>query len=435
MKQLVAGLFLCLTAGLFTVLPVNGESGGEKDKTEMVAQLYSTAAVLMDADTGRVLYGKNADSRLPMASTTKIMTCILALELSDLQETVTVSAYAAGQPKVHLGLKAWESYQMKDLLYSLMLESHNDSAVAIAEHIGRKLLEEQGESTEDSSSRELVAAFAEKMNEKARQLGCEQTWFITPNGLDAEETVEENGKQVLRSHSTTAAELARIFTYCIRESPRSDDFLRITREPNYCFTANHRTFSLTNHNAFLQQMEGALSGKTGFTGKAGYCYVGALERDGKTFVVALLACGWPNHKTWKWKDTRKLMLYGLDHYEYRYVDASTVEKTKLLPIPVLKGQTDRIGETAYVPLRVRYPVGEWKEKILLAEEEEILVGCVVSGHLTAPVLEGTKVGRMQVIVGEEVLYETAIETAESIPRIDLKWCLSKVRDRYLLTPQ
>ena len=136
MKQLVAGLFLCLMVELIAVGEVRGETGGENAKEKAVAQLYSTAAVLMDADTGRVLYGKNADVSLPMASTTKIMTCILALELADPEETVTVSAYAAGQPKVHLGLKAWESYRMEDLLYSLMLESHNDSAVAIAEQIG-----------------------------------------------------------------------------------------------------------------------------------------------------------------------------------------------------------------------------------------------------------------------------------------------------------
>ena len=432
MKQLVAGLFLCLMVELIAVGEVRGENGGENAKEKAVAQLYSTAAVLMDADTGRVLYGKNAEVSLPMASTTKIMTCILALELADPEETVTVSAYATGQPKVHLGLKAWESYRMEDLLYSLMLESHNDSAVAIAEHIGKKLMEESGETTEEKTSREFVAAFADRMNEKARQLHCEQTYFITPNGLDAEERVEENGEVILRSHSTTAAELARIFAYCIRESPKSDDFLKITREPNYCFTANNRTFSLTNHNAFLQMMEGALSGKTGFTGKAGYCYVGALERDGKTFVVALLACGWPNHKTWKWKDTRELMNYGLDHYEYRDVDSDTVAKTKLLPIPVILGQTDRLGETAYVPVRVVFPVSEWREKILLSEEEEIRVSCTVSSHLTAPVPAGTKVGMMQVTVGEDVLFETDIETTASILRIDFEWCLSKIWNSFLL---
>ena len=179
-------------------------------------------------------------------------------------------------------------------------------------------------------------------------------------------------------------------------------------------------------------MEGALSGKTGFTGKAGYCYVGALERDGKTFVVALLACGWPNHKTWKWKDTRELMNYGLDHYEYRDVDSDTVTKTKLLPIPVILGQTDRLGETAYVPVRVVFPVSEWREKILLSEEEEIRVSCTVSSHLTAPVPAGTKVGMMQVTVGEDVLFETDIETTASILRIDFEWCLSKIWNSFLL---
>lgn len=430
MKQLVAGLFFCLMAGFMMAIPVQGET--KEESTKQLAQLYSTAAVLMDADTGRVLYGKNADLKLPMASTTKIMTCILALELADLQEMVSVSAYAARQPKVHLGMKAWETYRMEELLYSLMLESHNDSAVAIAEHIGKKMLIQQGEPIDEKSSMDFVAAFAEKMNEKARELGCTQTCFLTPNGLDAEERVEENGEMILRSHGTTAAELARMFTYCIRESEQSETFLRITREPNYTFTANKRSFHLSNHNAFLTQMQGALSGKTGFTGKAGYCYVGALERDEKTFVVALLACGWPNHKTWKWKDTRNLMNYGLDHYEYREVDGESVAKTKVLPIPVLYGQTDKIGKTAFVPVQVKTPVNEWKKKILLAEEEEVRVDCVVSGHLTAPVRKGTRVGYMQVAVGEEILFETPIETTGTIPRIDFTWCFGKIWEMYLL---
>ena len=98
--------------------------------------LYARGAVLMDADSGRVLYGKEADVALPMASTTKIMTCILALERGNLEDEVEVSSYAASQPQVHLGMGKGESFYLRDLLFSLMLESHNDSAVAIAEHIG-----------------------------------------------------------------------------------------------------------------------------------------------------------------------------------------------------------------------------------------------------------------------------------------------------------
>ena len=124
----------------------------------------------------------------PMASTTKIMTCILALENADEEEIVGISDDAASQPQVRLGVRKDENYYLKDLLYSLMLESHNDSAVAIAEHVAGS-----------------VEAFAEMMNRKALDLGCKDTHFVTPNGLDAR---DEEGV-----HSTTARDLAVIMKY------------------------------------------------------------------------------------------------------------------------------------------------------------------------------------------------------------------------------
>ncbi|MDE6214339.1 MAG: serine hydrolase, partial [Lachnospiraceae bacterium] len=159
----------------------------EEAKTTDELQLYAQAAVLMDAESGRVLYGKNAKEVLPMASTTKIMTCILALEYGNPDEIVEASSYAASMPKVKLYVKPGEKYRLKDLLYSLMLESHNDSAVVIAEAVGGS-----------------VEGFAAMMNQKARDIGCYDTYFITPNGLDA--VVNATG----RTHSTTAADLARI---------------------------------------------------------------------------------------------------------------------------------------------------------------------------------------------------------------------------------
>ena len=143
------------------------------------------------------------------------------------------------------------------------------------------------------------------MNEKAAGLGCGDTYFITPNGLDGVKT-DEQGKEHI--HSTTASDLARIMRYCVTESPAKDEFLKITQTQNHYFTdmAGKRSFNCYNHNAFLTMMEGVLSGKTGFTGGAGYSYVGAMENQGRTYVIALLGCGWPPHKTYKWSDARKL---------------------------------------------------------------------------------------------------------------------------------
>lgn len=350
MKKITRGFFCTLFLLLCAVLPVRGEE----------LELYATAAVLMDADSGRVLYGKNEDAVMAMASTTKIMTCIVVLETVSQDDILTVSAYAASMPKVKLYIQKGEQYTVRDLLHSLMLESHNDSAVALAEYVGKRFLpsELQEKDTADYTAEEskmAMAAFAARMNQKAAELGCENTWFITPNGLDATEIiVQEDGSTIQKEHCTTARELARILSYCIRESPCRDAFLEITRTGSYSFSSNGRSFSCNNHNAFLSMMEGALTGKTGFTNKAGYCYVGALERDGRTFVVALLACGWPNNKTYKWSDTRKLMRYGMDNYFYRsFLDEGIAFNESLLkPIPVQNGQTDRLGTEAFVAVRL-----------------------------------------------------------------------------------
>ena len=157
------------------------------------SELYAKSAVLMDADSGRILYEKNGHEAMANASTTKILTCIVALENCDPASVVTVSKNAASQPKVHLGMHEGQQFYLRDLLYGLMLESYNDCAVAIAEFAA-------GE----------VQGFAALMNAKAEELGCEDSYFITPNGLDA--------KDDAGFHHTTAADLAKIMKYCIKES-------------------------------------------------------------------------------------------------------------------------------------------------------------------------------------------------------------------------
>lgn len=129
--------------------------------------LYAKSAVLTDADTGRILYGKEANSPMSNASTTKIMTCLLAIESGKTGDSVTFSEYACSMPKVRLGCSVGTQFLLEDLLYSLMLESHNDTAVAIAEYVAGS-----------------VQHFAVQMNERAAELGCLDTHFVTPNGLE-----------------------------------------------------------------------------------------------------------------------------------------------------------------------------------------------------------------------------------------------------------
>lgn len=391
--------------------------------------LYARAAVLMDADSGRVLYEKNGYEQMPMASTTKIMTCIVTLEQANQEELVTVSDYAASMPKVHLGMRSGEQYVLNDLLYSLMLESHNDTAVAIAEHVAGS-----------------VEAFAEMMNEKAKEIGCEHTYYITPNGLDATDT---------NVHSMTAADLARVMAYCIKGSPKSEEFRMITRRADYNFnnkitkedgtvTNGNRSFSCHNHNSFLGMMEGALSGKTGFTNDAGYCYVGALERDNRTYTVALLACGWPNNKSYKWSDTKKLMNYGLENFCYQSFDEIRIDEEELKPIAVINGQTDRIGGAAYASVELQeqenvndsdgadtHPKTE--DGLLLRLDEEISVIYGVVKETGAPVHKGEKVGSIKYMIGENVWREEDVILTGSVKAIDFEWCAKAVLRFFLFS--
>lgn len=360
-----------------------------EDETDL--KLYARSAILIDAVSGRILYEENGYAVMPMASTTKIMTCILALESGRLEEYVTVSEHAQGQPKVRLGIKAGESYKLKDLLYSLMLESHNDTAVAIAEFIGGS-----------------VEGFADMMNAKAKELGCENTYFITPNGLDA--TVD--GKQ----HSSTAYDMALIAAYALE----NEKFCEIIATDSHSFMEESGTkqYTVYNKDAFLNMYEGAIGVKTGFTNGAGYCFVGAVEQGEARFVSVVLACGWPPNKTWKWADTKTLMNYGMQNFSYETY----------------------IGENQYGPLVVRDGVVEsvglniQREEIglLIREDEFVTAEYELMPCLNAPVEQGQIVGYERYVLGDEILAEFPIMTAENVDRITFVFCFGEIVKKFLI---
>ncbi len=375
-------LVCILTVLLMMEISIRAQAEGTPEN------LYARSAVLMDADTGRILFGKNDNEVMPMASTTKIMTLLVTLEHADLDEIVEVSARAASMPDVQLHIREGERYRLQDLCYSLMLESHNDSAVAIAEHVGG-----------------TVEGFAAMMNQKAKHLGCYHTYFITPNGLDAE---DEHGK-----HSTTARDLARIMRCCIK----NETFLSVTREPSWTFTDmdGNRSFTVQNKNAFLQMMEGALTGKTGFTNEAGYCYVGALERGEKRLITVVLACGWPNHKTWKWMDTKALMNYGLEDYHKETVGS---DRMALEPLSVMDGQKEKVEILTDAAL----------EDFLLKEDDEFTMEVLVPDVLKAPVQAGELVGSVAYYINGQIVDLFPVYTASEVKKIDLEWRLRQVID-------
>ena len=365
--------------------------------------LYARSAVLMDADSGRILFEKNGEERLANASTTKILTCILALEKGEPEETVTFSEEAVRQPEVHLGASKGEIFYLEDLLYSLMLESHNDTAVAVAEAISGS-----------------TAAIAEEMNQKAKEIGCTETHFVSPNGLDWE---DEDGP-----HETTAGDLARLLRYCIHQSPKKEEFLKITRtgEKSFSNLSGTRTYSCTNHNAFLSMMDGALTGKTGFTGKAGYCYTGALSDGDRTFIIALLACGWPNNKTYKWSDARALFSYGLSAYRYDRIELPEGFGAVSVKEGDLPGQA--IDGKAEVALLL---AGEKEFRLLLSGQDEVKWKVTLPKILEAPVVEGEQEGEAVLLLNGETIASCPVIAGKTVEKKDFTWCFLKIFEQYL----
>lgn len=349
------------------------ETGQQEEKEKL--SLNARAAVLMDADSGRILYGKNETMAFPMASTTKIMTLIVALEHNEPDQIVMASAGASAMPEVRLGVHEGERYRMEDLYYAMMLESFNDAAMMIAE------------GTVGS-----VENFAELMNEKAISLGCTQTYFITPNGLDA---ADEKGV-----HSSTAEDMAKIMRYAID----NEDFLKITQTADYSFTDcdRKRSFEVHNKNVLLTMMDGVLSGKTGYTADAGYCYVCAVKKDDRTFIAALLGSGWPPHKGYKWSDVQTLLDYGDKNYRYQTIDIS-------------KGVPDRQvhvmnGEQDFATVRAK----QTNYRFLLSSKDKVHVESVLPGQLEAPVEAGQPVGSIQVFVNGDLTAENDYVTINKI---------------------
>ena len=220
----------------------------------------ATAAILVDADSGRVLYEQNADARMLIASTTKIMTALVAIREGSLSDVVTVKREATLTEGSSMYLKEGEQLTLETLLYGLMLCSGNDAAVAIADHVGGS-----------------QKGFVKLMNETARELGMEATSFANPNGLDAED------------HYSTARDMAKLACAALR----NETLLRIASTQSV--TIGGRT--MTNHNKLLSRVEGCVGLKTGYTRAAGRTLVSCAERDGVRLVAVTLQDGddWNDH--------------------------------------------------------------------------------------------------------------------------------------------
>lgn len=355
--------------------------------------LYATYCSVIDSKTGRVLYEKNGDEQVPMASTTKILTCILILEYGNRKDYAQTSQYAASMPKVHMGAKYEEYYLVEDLLYALMLESYNDAAVILAEYLcGDKYV------------------FAELMNEKALEIGCEKFNFITANGLD-----DRNDQGC---HSISATDLAKIMAYCTTLSPQKEEFIKITRTGSHTvyayekkgeeYVKNGRQKGCVNRNALLSMPE-IICGKTGFTNDAGYCYVGQMEVNGRQISFSVLACGWPNNRSYKWSDSKKIIKYVKENFSERVVSYPKIEKNDF---PFIYGEKKIIGKSGKKYLLIDRECDG--NTFFLCNDDEIKYILEIDKIVTAPVCEGQIVGELQVYINEELVDVVMIYSTREI---------------------
>lgn len=239
----------------------------------------------MDAATGRILYQKEADLRLPPASTTKVVTAILALESGrNLKESLAVSRDATRVPASKLYLRPGQSLTIEELLYSIMLASANDASMVLAEGIGGS-----------------VQRFTDLMSRKAHEIGAKNSHFTNPHGLTAPD------------HYSTARDIAVLFRYAMKSSTFREivqtKFSSVRTTAVVRRKVVPRRISVRNHNRLLWNYDGALGGKTGYTHAAQKCYVGAVQRNGRTIIVSILGA------RDLWGDTKRLLEFGFDNFE------------------------------------------------------------------------------------------------------------------------
>lgn len=331
-------------------------------RAEESVTISAAGAVLMDGDTGRVLWERDSHTPRLIASTTKLMTALVALESGhDLEEAVTILPEWAGVEGSSIYLRPGEELSLETLLYGLLLRSGNDAALAIAGHCGG-----------------TVEDFVARMNRKAEELGMKDTSFSNPNGLDDQD------------HYSSAYDLAILARACLENEALAK--IAATRS----ITLGTRTF--TNHNKLLWRYEGCVGLKTGFTKAAGRTLVSAAKRDGMTLICVTLNA--PSD----WADHTALLDWGFAHYEARLL--SQVGET-VGRLPVSGGLSPVCPVETATDLTAALAPGEKVERAWKLSE----------AVLTAPVAQGTQVGEIVYYVNSKELARVPLVTGQNISDI------------------
>lgn len=341
--------------------------------------LNSKSAIIYDRETKKVIWGKNEKQKRPMASTTKIMTSIVVLENANLKDTVIISKKAANTGGSCLKVKTGDKVTVNDLLYGLMLRSGNDTAVALAEHVGGS-----------------VEGFINLMNKKAEELQLKNTHFVTPHGLDDDE------------HYTTAYELAVLTDYALK----NEKFAQIVNTKTCTININGMPRQIANTNELLGNLNGVNGVKTGFTGNAMRCLVTSCTRNGNQIITVVLGADTKSKRT---EDSIKLIEYAFSNYErinLEEIAKKEFEKWKQINekrIYIYKAENKNVEVKLNEIKNKKIPIKKGSEKDIKVE-----INCIY--NYEAPLPKLTKVGNLIIKNKEEIIETIDIQTKEEVKK-------------------
>lgn len=407
MKKIVS-MLLIFSFIIITAFPVFADDENEEEWDESLLQeeliqagattqveppkLTARRAVIYDRTSKRVLWGKQENTRCAMASTTKIITCLVVLEKAKLTDVVEISKKAGGTGGSRLGLKAKDKVRVQDLLYGLMLRSGNDSAVALAEHVGGS-----------------VAGFAELMNQKAQELGLKDTHFVTPHGLDETE------------HYTTAYELAVITDVALQNKK----FVEIVGTKSCNIMINDTPRTIANTNELLGNLAGVDGVKTGFTNNAGRCLVTSTTREGHQIICVILGADTKKIRT---TDSVKLIQYVFSNYEYIDAEALMQEEFEQWK---MQNNTLEIEKGKEMIPQIKIEDTQIEEiPILKQDKANIRVELEIIDSIKAPVNSGEVVGKIEIKNKEEVVLSTNIVVENGVDKKNIWDYLKELLSNY-----
>lgn len=350
-------LFLLIAMALTMLTVIASATPGTKQGPSVGAR----AAILYEPNGGRILFAKNELERLPMASTTKIMTALIALEQCNLSDVITVPKEAVGIEGSSVYLSEGTEVTVEDLIYSVLLQSANDAATVLAIHIGGD-----------------IHGFADIMNERAAEMGLCDTHFDNPHGLDSEE------------HYTTAGDLAILASVALQ----NDSFKEICSTYKYSFNLGDTARTVVNHNKLLKRYNGAFGVKTGFTRKSGRCLVSAAERNGINLIAVTL------NDPDDWRDHTALLDFG-------FSSMTSIPLESICDIPTLISIVGSDKEA--IPI---YLSGDTNITVLKEEAEELSAKVEMPRYKSAPINIGDELGCIIVTVREKEISRISILAAE-----------------------